>query len=63
MAAVPQPKYTDLARLAGSVVTAHAAVAAGIATHVQKEVAAKDERRRALELARSLSAPLQVKGV
>lgn len=62
MAAVPQPKYTDLARLAGEVVTAHAAVAAGIATHVQKEAVAKDERRRALELARALPPVPQVRG-
>lgn len=62
MAGIPQVKYTDLAKLAGDVVEAHTAVAEGIATHAQKQAAAKDERRREAEANRKLQASAQAKG-
>lgn len=56
MADIPQPTWNDMTKALDAVISAHAAVAAGIATHAQKEVAARDERRRALEAQRRLTA-------
>lgn len=56
MSDIPEPEHVVLANHLGRVVTAHDAVAAGIATHAQKETARRDEARRKLEAQRKLEA-------
>lgn len=60
---IPQTTYTDLGKIAQDLVSAHAAVSEGIATHAQKQAAAKDAKRRQAEAERKLTASTQVKGV
>lgn len=56
MTDIPEPEHVVLTPHLTAVATAHEAVAEGIATHAQKETAARDERRRALEVTRKLQA-------
>lgn len=49
MSDIPEPEHVVLAAHLGKAAGAHDAVAAGIATHAQKETAARDERRRQAE--------------
>jgi hypothetical protein len=55
MALVPEPEHVNLPAHLTTVLTAHEAVTEGIATHAQKEVAARDERRRKAEAQRKLA--------
>lgn len=56
MSDIPEPESINLANHLTRVVTAHEAVALGIATHAQKETVARDTRRREAEAARKLQA-------
>ena len=56
MAAIPEPEHVVIADHLTKVLTAHEAVAQGIATHAQKETLARDERRRRAEADRKLLA-------
>lgn len=56
MTDIPEPEHIVLSGHLVNVVSAHEAVAAGIATHAQKETAARDQRRREAEAMRKLQA-------
>lgn len=56
MAIIPEPEHINLETHLTRVITAHEAVKLGIATHAQKEHAARDEKRRELEAERKLTA-------
>lgn len=56
MTDIPEPEHVVLASHLTPVLTAHEAVAKGIATHAQKETARRDERRREAEAMRKLQA-------
>lgn len=53
---IPQPKFTDLTAVAEDLISAHTAVAEGIAAHAQKHEVTIDARRRKLEAERKLQA-------
>lgn len=56
MAEIPEPEHIVLADHLTRVLTAHEAVTAGIATHAQKETAARDKRRQEAAAERKLLA-------
>ncbi len=55
MLPIPEPEHVNLPAHLATVLTAHEAVAEGIADHAQKETAARDERRRKAEAQRKLT--------
>jgi hypothetical protein len=58
---IPQPAFTKLENLARDLISAHAAVREGIATHAETEAAQRDAARRKLEATRKLNANMPVK--
>jgi len=53
---IPEPEHVNLEHHLMRAVTAAEAVREGIATHAQKEHAARDEKRREMEALRKLRA-------
>lgn len=56
MTDIKRPVYTDLTRPLKKIISAHDAVLLGIATHAEKEQAAREKRAHKLQLERKLNA-------